>query len=80
MLKKQSYKKKVIKSKRSENTLRQTTMKTWPDKMWDAAKVTLRGKVHSDTSLPQEMRKISDNLTYHLKELKRRRTTTTKSK
>lgn len=34
-------------------------------------------KVHSDISLPQEMRKISNNLTYHLKELKRRRTTTT---
>ena len=38
-------------------------MKTWPNKMQYAAKVILKRKVHSDTSLPQEMRKISNNLT-----------------
>ena len=32
-------------------------------------------KVYSDTHLPQEIRKISNNLTLHLKELKRREQT-----
>ena len=48
--------------------------------LWDAAKAVLRGKFYSNTILPQETRKTSNsNLTLHLKQLeKRRRTTTTK--
>lgn len=62
------------KIKKSENALRQTTRKTWPDKC--GMQQSLKRKAHSDTSLSSRNEKISNKLTYHLKELKR--TTTTK--
>ena len=40
-------------------------------KLRDTAKAVLRSKVYSDTSLPQETRKISNNLTIYLKQLKK---------
>ena len=53
----------------SKNTYRQMNTKTqWSKNLCDAAKVVLR-EIYSDTSLPQEIRKISSNITLYLKEL-----------
>ena len=58
------------KSKRkSENTLRKNKSTTFQN-LWDLAKAVLREKF-SNTGLSQEMRKISNNLTLHLKELEK---------
>ena len=35
------------------------------------SKSSFKREVHSNTGLPQETRKISNNLTYHLKELEK---------
>ena len=53
----------VMKSKRkSENTLRKTTMKTQPYKnSMGCSKSSPKREVHSDTGLSQEIRKISNN-------------------
>ena len=51
---------------------------TTTQNLWDAVKAVLRGKFYSNTILPQETRKTSNsNLTLHLKQLEKRRTTTT---
>ena len=65
----------MIKSKRkSENTLRQMTMRTQPYKIYGMQQNSSKREVHSDMGLPQEIRKISNNLTYHLKELEKEQT------
>lgn len=54
--------------KKSENTLRQVTMKNILTKIYET-KTVLRGKLN-DIGLPQETRKFQiNNLTYHLKHL-----------
>ena len=40
-------------------------------KLRDTAKAVPRSKVYSDTSLPQETRRISNNLTIYLKQLEK---------
>ena len=65
----------MMNSKRkSENTSRQIENEnTIFQNLWDAAKAVLRGKfIVIDIDLPQRIRKISNNLTYHLRELERR--------
>ena len=39
--------------------------------LWDSIKSGAKGKVHSNTSLPQETREKSNNLTLHLKQLEK---------
>ena len=41
--------------------------------LWDTAKAVVKREVHNDTGLPQERRKISNNLTYCQKELKKKK-------
>lgn len=60
----------VKKSKRkSENTLRRMNIKTQIFKLWHSAKAVWSGFI--DTSLLQETRIITNNLTCHLKELEK---------
>ena len=47
--------------------------------LWDAAKAVMRGN-YGSTGLPQEPRKISSNLSYHLKELEKEQTKSKVSK
>ena len=64
----------MMNSKRkSENTSRQIENEnTIFQNLWDAAKAVLRGKfIVIDIDLPQRIRKISNNLTYHLRELEK---------
>ena len=42
--------------------------------LWDVAKAVTGGKFIVITGLPQETRKISNKLTYHLKELEKEQT------
>ena len=57
----------MMRSKRKfKNTLRQMTMKTAIQNLWDVQKQSL--EVYSYTGLLQEIRIISNNLTYYLKE------------
>ena len=59
---------KMKKSERkSENTVRK--MKTQHSKIYGLQPSSSKRKVYSNTALPQEIRKISSNLTYHLKGL-----------
>ena len=48
-------------------------MKTQPKKPMGLSKSSAKGKVHSNTSLPQEIKKKSqiNNLTLHLKQLEK---------
>ena len=46
-------------------------MKTQKHKTMGLSKNSAKGKVHSNTSLPQETREKSNNLTLHLKELEK---------
>ena len=39
--------------------------------LWDSIKSGAKGKVHSNTSLPQETREKSNNLTLYLKQLEK---------
>ena len=54
-------KKKAFETNKNGNTIYQN--------LWDAGKAVLRGKFIA--CLPQETRKISNNLTLHLKELEK---------
>ena len=64
------------KSKRkSENTDKNDNGNTTFQKSMGCSKSNSKSEVYSDTSLPQKKtRKISDNLTYHLKELEKEQT------
>ena len=54
----------------SKNTYRQMKTKTqWSKKSMWCSKSSPKGEIYSDTSLPQEIGKISSNITLHLKEL-----------
>ena len=55
--------KKCMETNEKENTMAQN--------LWDTAKVVLRGKFYRNIGLPQEARKISNNLTLHLKVLEK---------
>ena len=59
-----------------KNTLRQMTMKTAIQNIWDVQKQSL--EVYSYTGLLQEIRIISNNLTYYLKEFVQEEQTKTK--
>ena len=60
------------KSKRKlENTLRQMKMEPNFQKSMGCSKCSSKRKVYSNRSLPQETRKISNNLTLYLKELEK---------
>ena len=62
----------MVKSKRkSENTSIQMKMKTHFPKSMGCSKSSSKREVHNNTDLPQETRKISNNLTYYLKELEK---------
>ena len=50
------------------------TINTQPYKIYGMQQKHPRREVHSDTGLPQKKRKISNNLTYHLKELEKEET------
>ena len=60
----QEIKEKVLKS-----TWKQMKMKTTVQNLWDAAKAVLRGKGIAIQAYLKEARKISNNLTFHLKGL-----------
>ena len=67
----------MMRSKRKfKNTLRQMTMKTAIQNLWDVQKQSL--EVYSYTGLLQEIRIISNNLTYYLKEFVQEEQTKTK--
>ena len=67
----------MMRSKRKfKNTLRQMTMKTAIQNIWDVQKQSL--EVYSYTGLLQEIRIISNNLTYYLKEFVQEEQTKTK--
>ena len=53
--------KKYLETNENENTMIQN--------LWDTAKAKSKREVYSDTSLPQETRKISNKLTWYLKQL-----------
>lgn len=73
LLKKNIKKASMIKSKRTfKNTLSQMTMKTHIQHLLSALKAFLE-EVYSDTDFLQETRKISNNLTYYLKEIDERK-------
>ena len=57
--------KKYLEKNDNENTTIQN--------LWDAAKAVLR-EAHSNRGGPQKTRKISNNLTYHLKEKRTNKT------
>ena len=60
------------KSKRkSENISRQKKMETQHSKIYGCSKSNSKREVYSNTGLPQEIRKTSNNLTSHLKELEK---------
>ena len=64
-----------MKSKRkSENTLIQMKMETQHSKICGMQQSSSKREVYSDTGLPQETRKISNNLYYQLKELEKEQT------
>ena len=44
---------------------------TTTQNLWDTVKSSAKGKVHSNTGIPQERRKKSNNLTLHLKQLEK---------
>ena len=46
-------------------------MKTQQPKTYEFTKSSAKGKVHSNTSLPQETREKSNNLTLHRKQLEK---------
>ena len=48
-------------------------MKTRQPKPMGFSKSSAKGKVHSNTSLPQEIKEITNTLTLHLKQLEKRR-------
>ena len=57
------------KSKRkSENTLKQMKIKTQLSKIHGMQQNSFKRAVYSISGLPEDTRKISNNLTYHLKE------------
>ena len=56
---------------KSENTLRQMKIKTQLSKIYGMQQSSSKRKVYSNTDLPQETRKISNNLTFHQEELEK---------
>ena len=62
-----------------KNTLRQIKMKTQISKSMGCNKNSSKRKVHSYTGFPKEVRKVSNNLTYHLKDLEKEEHTKAKA-
>ena len=61
-----------IKGEIFKNTLRQKKMEiAYTKNLWDTAKAVLRGKFLAINGLPQETRKVTNNLTLYLKELEK---------
>ena len=46
--------------------------------LWDSVKAVLKGKFYTNTTLPQETREKSNNLTLHLKQLEKEEIRTAK--
>ena len=65
--------------KKSEFTSREMKLETQHSKIYGYSKSSSKKEIYSDTDLPQETRKISNNLTHHLKGVRKRRTNKSQS-
>lgn len=63
-----------IKRGNQKNTLKQMAMKTGQFKPMECSKEKVERDVYSNTTLPQEIREPSTNLTLYVKQTRKRRT------